>query len=179
MRENPSPTLVREPMRVVVRTMQAADYPRVTELWNRAGCPVRPGVDDLAAIALFLGQNPDLSTVTEHDERFSGALLCGEDGRAGFIHRVAVDPGCDRVEVLSGMVRRCLLKLRALGLTRCYLVCDGGGFSVEIGRSASSGLADAVEMLTDAAMQILSRGPIDPPGEPALACEIVTPRRRK
>ncbi|MGH8018788.1 MAG: GNAT family N-acetyltransferase [Opitutaceae bacterium] len=179
MSEKLSSTLVREPARLVVRTMQADDYPRLTELWNRAGCAMRAGPDDLAAIALFLGRNPDLSTVAEHEDQFIGALLCGEDGRAGFIHRVTVHPECDRAEVLSAMVRRCLLKLRALGLTRCYLVCDGGAFSVEIGRSASSGLGDAVEMLADAALRLVSRTPAEPPGKSALACEIITPRKKK
>jgi len=161
-----------------VRSMLADDYPQVAELWSRTGCRTRPGRDDLAAIALFLSQNPDLCTVAEWDDRIIGALLCGEDGRAGYIHRVAVDSDADRVEVTSLMVRRFLLKLRALGVDRCYLLCDTGCLSVEIGRSASSGLSEAVETLADEAMQIAARMPEDTSGEPGLSCEIIKPRKQ-
>ncbi|BET65400.1 hypothetical protein ASA1KI_03180 [Opitutales bacterium ASA1] len=168
----------RERNPISARALQAEDYIATTRLWEESGCGPASGADDLAALALFLGQNPELSTAAESEGRIVGVLLCGEDGRAGFVHRVSVASGVDAGPVVEAMLRRCLLKLRSLGVNRCYLLCDHGCPNVEIGRAARSGLGEAVASLSSAALRGLDRAQ-PRPTEPGLACEVIVPRKRK
>jgi len=75
-------------MNLEVLTM--ADYDEVRALWEAT-----PGVglnecDERAPLALFLERNPHLSLILREGSRIVGAVLCGHDGRRGYLHHLAV-----------------------------------------------------------------------------------------
>lgn len=102
-----------------VRTLAIADLEAVRALWARTeGLGNTPG-DDVASLARFLARNPGLSQVALARGEAVGALLCGHDGRRGFLYRLAVHPAHRRHGLARSMVERALAGLRAEGIERC------------------------------------------------------------
>jgi ribosomal protein S18 acetylase RimI-like enzyme len=91
-----------------VRPMGEFDVDATIRLWAACeGLGSGPG-DDPASLSRFLRRNPDLSCVAVDDSELVGALLCGHDGRRGFMYRLAVHPdhrrrGLARMLVEAGL----------------------------------------------------------------------------
>lgn len=130
-----------------LRAMRPEDYRQVAALWQRCRQPLWLLADSFAGVASFLARNPGLSVVAERGGTIVAAALCGDDGRAGYIHHLAVDPREPRVEVTRAVLRRCLMQLRAMGVGGCYLFRVGGVRFVEFGRRAPAGFNDSVVSL--------------------------------
>ncbi len=102
-----------------IRTFRIADLEVVRRLWAASeGLGVGPG-DSAEAIGRFLKRNPGLSLVAVDAESIVAAVLCGHDGRRGFIYRLAVAPESRRGGLAAELVRRCLSGLKAEGIERC------------------------------------------------------------
>ena len=103
------------------RTMSSQDFDALLELWEHT-----PGVDITAAdsptgFRSFLDRNPKLSFVATVDDRIIAGLMCGHDGRRGFIHHLVVIPEFRRQGVASMLVDKSLNKLEQLGIEKCHL----------------------------------------------------------
>lgn len=102
-----------------IRPLRPADFEAVRRLWaSSEGLGVGPG-DSAEAMGRFLKRNPGLSLVAVDAESIVAAVLCGHDGRRGFIYRLAVAPEFRRGGLAAELVRRCLSGLRAAGIERC------------------------------------------------------------
>lgn len=100
-----------------------ADYPAVLALWRRAPEGVGLSASDRpAAIRLFLKRNAGLSIVAVKGARIVGAVLCGHDGRRGYLHHLVVAPAERRRGLGRAMVERCLAALRDEGIAKCNLM---------------------------------------------------------
>ena len=69
----------------IVRAFRVEDYDAVIALWRRTEGVGLNESDTRRAIAEFLQCNPRLSFVAEKDGRIIGAVLCGHDGRRGYL----------------------------------------------------------------------------------------------
>ncbi len=109
-------------MRARLNRMTIRDYDEVIELWQTAE-GVRLGEDDTRPrIAGYLRRNPGMSFVARDGRKLVGAILCGHDGRRGYLHHLAVSPSHRRCGIGRALVQRCLAALRAAGLRRCRAV---------------------------------------------------------
>jgi ribosomal protein S18 acetylase RimI-like enzyme len=72
-----------------------------------------------------LERNPGLSCVACADEKIIGAVLCGHDGRRGWIYHLAVAPTHRRQQVGKILLEACVNGLRAAGLQRAILLVAG------------------------------------------------------
>lgn len=112
---------------VTLRTMTAADYDAVRELWENApGVGLRPKDDSREAVGRYLARNPRASVVAECGGRTVGALLAGHDGRRGYIYHAAVSGDMRRRGIARAMVDRAVAALRADGIDRCALTAFTG-----------------------------------------------------
>lgn len=110
------------PISLVIRDMTATDIPAALQLWSTAeGVEVAEG-DRPEEIARFLARNPGLSTVAEEEGRLVGAVLCGHDGRRGYIYHLAVRTDRRGLGLGHRIMRRSLEQLRAAGLPRALLL---------------------------------------------------------
>ena len=105
-----------------IRTLHASDIEAVRMLWAATeGLGVGPG-DTTDGVARFLERNPGLSLVAEDSGEIVASILCGHDGRRGFIYRLAVTPEERRKGLAAELVRRSLSGLREAGIERCLLL---------------------------------------------------------
>jgi len=107
---------------VTTREFRISDYDTAIDLWKRVeGIEIAEG-DAKEEVELFLAQNSGLSRVAETAEGTVGVVLCGQDGRRGYIYHLAVEPGYQQRGVARQLVSECLTGLRKLGLKRALIL---------------------------------------------------------
>jgi ribosomal protein S18 acetylase RimI-like enzyme len=73
--------------------MRITDYDSLIHLWKRAGLQHRPeGRDSRANVSKDLANANNLYLLAWEGETLIGSVLCTDDGRKGWINRLAVDP---------------------------------------------------------------------------------------
>jgi len=104
---------------MIIRTFRIEDYDAVVALWRRTEGVGLNESDTRRAIAVFLRSNPRLSFVAEKNCRILGAVLCGHDGRRGYLHHLAVARRHRHRGIGRQLVSACLAKLRKAGIQKC------------------------------------------------------------
>lgn len=124
-----------------IRAMSIADYDAVHALWLAT-----PGVglsesDTRAGTEAFLRRNPGMSAVAyaggdrtstaeqcgprvtaeQCGPRLVGAVLCGHDGRRGYLHHLAVATAWRGRGIARQLVARCFEQLAAAGIPKCNI----------------------------------------------------------
>jgi len=106
---------------MTIRAFEPGDIPAVRALWAACeGLGDGPG-DAPEALARFLTRNPGLSRVAESEGAIVGAVLCGHDGRRGFIYRLGVAKAHRRHGVARALVAQCVSGLAGEGIDRAML----------------------------------------------------------
>ena len=129
--EDPAPQIT--PLQLEPIPMIAADCEAVLSFWeNMAGVGLSDA-DTPEGLSAYIRRNPGLSLVVRHEGRIIGAVLCGHDGRRGYLHHLAVAPAYRRQGIGKELVERCLSKLGSLGIQKCNIFVyadndDGSGF---------------------------------------------------
>lgn len=106
---------------VQVRAMTSADLPRVLALWKGM-----PGIglsdsDRLEALKCFLARNPGMSAVAEAGADLLGAVLCGSDGRRGYLHHLAVQEAHRRQGIGQKLLEHCFTALLGQDIPKCNI----------------------------------------------------------
>jgi ribosomal protein S18 acetylase RimI-like enzyme len=98
------------------------DYDAAIELWKKLeGLDVAEG-DDRETIRRFLKRNPGLSRIAAVGSIMVGAVLCGHDGRRGYIYHLAVDPAHHGLGIGRRLIAECLEGLKRAGLERANIL---------------------------------------------------------
>jgi putative acetyltransferase len=108
-------------METAISEMTAQDYDDVLTLWQVAEGVGLSRSDSREGIARFLQHNPGLSFVARDEGVLVGAILCGHDGRRGYIHHLAVHPAHRRQGLGRTLAELCLSRLKAMGIDKCHL----------------------------------------------------------
>jgi ribosomal protein S18 acetylase RimI-like enzyme len=105
-----------------IAEMCADDYDEVLALWQRCeGVGLSPS-DSQEGVCSFLLRNPGLSLVARQDDRIVGAVLCGHDGRRGYLYHLAVAAEWRRRGLGQALVEACLTRLAAAGIPKATIV---------------------------------------------------------
>lgn len=121
------------------RKIVIEDYDALFSLWKSiAGMGLRSLDDSREGIAKFIQRNPETSFCAVDGERLVGCILCGNDGRRGFIYHACVLPDYRKNGVGKQLVELALTALKKEGITKCALVCYssnelGNGFWRSLG----------------------------------------------
>ncbi|MBP1763296.1 MAG: ypeA [Firmicutes bacterium] len=104
-----------------VRAMRLDDYLVVIDFWKQTPGLRLSEADSKENMDLFLQRNDGFSFVAEAAGQLVGTILCGHDGRRGFLYHLAVHGGYRKKGLGRQLVRRCLAKLAANGIGKCHL----------------------------------------------------------
>ncbi|KMY00772.1 GCN5 family acetyltransferase [Pseudomonas syringae KCTC 12500] len=106
---------------ITIRSMTLDDYDAVIELMRSTpGISLRDA-DSREATARYLERNPGMSFVAEADGALCGCVMCGHDGRRGYLQHLIVLPEYRGRGIAHELVERCLECLDALGIYKCHL----------------------------------------------------------
>ena len=106
-----------------IRTMLPDDYDAVYALWlSCEGMGLNSVDDSREGIARYLARNPVTCFVAEENGSVVGAILCGHDGRRGFISHTAVSPSFRRRGTGRMLVQSALDALRREHISKVALV---------------------------------------------------------
>ena len=108
-------------MSIVIREMTIEDYDQVLTLWQTSEGVGLSDADAEESIARYVQRNSGLSFVAHDGEHLVGAVLCGHDGRRGYIHHLAVSQSHRRQGLGRALVERCLSALRQDGIDKCHI----------------------------------------------------------
>jgi len=104
-----------------IRPMDIADYNQVITIWRMSEGIGLSAADSQDQIEQYLLRNPGFSLVALLDGAIVGAVLCGHDGRRGYIHHLAVSEGHRRKGIGQGLVEHCLDRLSQAKIHKCHL----------------------------------------------------------
>jgi ribosomal protein S18 acetylase RimI-like enzyme len=101
--------------------MDIADYPSVRRLWEDNPTIGLSAADSPEGIALFLERNPGGNIVAVDGEAIVGNILCGYDGRRGYIYHLAVAEAFRRNGIGTRLIDLALENLAGHGINKCHL----------------------------------------------------------
>ena len=99
-----------------IRVMGVRDLKSILAIWKKL-----PGIglnesDTLPNLKNYLTRNPGLSLVAVDGKKVVGGVLCGHDGRRGYLNHLSVLPGYQHRGLGQAMAERCYKKLKSLGI---------------------------------------------------------------
>ena len=124
---------------MIIRNITIADYDGISRLWTGSeGTGLRSLDDSRQGIERFLKRNPATSFLCLKEDRVTGVLLCGHDGRRGFIYHTVVDRAFRGQGIGRALVDHCLSALKAERIHKVALVAfktntEGNGFWEALG----------------------------------------------
>jgi len=101
--------------------MSIADYEAVWRLWQHTEGVGLNESDEREAIASYLARNAGLSCVALEGDKIVGAVLCGHDGRRGYLHHLAVARTHRKRGLGKALVAACLAGLARLCIPKCNI----------------------------------------------------------
>jgi len=104
-----------------IRAMLDTDLPAVLALWQRTEGVGLNESDTPARLAAYLRRNPGQSFVAcdTHSDAILGAVLCGNDGRRGYLNHLAVASEARGKGIGKSLVEACLKQLANLDILKC------------------------------------------------------------
>jgi putative acetyltransferase len=133
-------------MSILIRVMSVGDYAPVVELWRRTEGIGLNESDSERAITAYLQRNMGMSAVAQsQDGEVIGAVLCGHDGRRGYLHHLAVDAAHRNRGIAAQLLEWCFDRLREAGVPKCNILLftenqSGASFWTHNGWSSRSDL---------------------------------------
>lgn len=111
---------------VQLRMMQPSDYAAAVALWQQSPGVQLRDADSEPAIRRYLARNPGSSFVAEVNQKLVGTVLCGHDGRRGFLHHLIVDDAFRRNGIATMLVGAALQSLRAQEIFKTHILVLAG-----------------------------------------------------
>ena len=106
-----------------IRKMHISDYKSVYNLWlSCKGMGLNDVDDSENGISRFLERNPETCFVAVDNDEIIGVILCGNDGRRGYIYHTAVKPSERNRGIGSELVDEAMRAFENIGITQVALV---------------------------------------------------------
>ena len=99
------------------------DYDKVYQLWtNTKGMGMRSLDDSFEGIKKFLKRNPTTNYIAQVENKIVGVILCGHDGRRGYIYHTAVNSDYRGQGIGKKLVNTVIESLMKEGINKVALV---------------------------------------------------------
>ena len=104
-----------------MREIHPDDYKEIVDLWRNTPGMGMSRTDSEEGITSFLLRNKGLSFCWKEDDRIIATILCGHDGRRGYIYHVMAEPDYRGRGIAGKLTEKCLLQLKEAGIDKCHL----------------------------------------------------------
>jgi ribosomal protein S18 acetylase RimI-like enzyme len=101
--------------------MTIESYAEIYKMWTSIPGIGLSNADTEESIAKYLERNPNLSFVCYVENKIVGTILCGHDGRRGYIHHTCVLPEYRGQKIGKSLVEKALEALKNQGIDKCHL----------------------------------------------------------
>jgi len=108
-------------MNITVAEFTIDAYEQVYSLWETCEGIGLSSADSRPSIQIYLERNPGLSLMAHDGPTVVGTILCGHDGRRGYIHHLAVQSAYRRQGIGRLLVDNSLAALQSCGIQKCHL----------------------------------------------------------
>ena len=108
-------------MNIEIKRMTISDYDEVIKLWESNENIGLSTSDSKHKIENFLVHNKDMSFIAKTSNNIIGAVLCGTDGRRGYIHHLTVNKKYQKQGIGKKLVNKCIDNIRELGLEKIHI----------------------------------------------------------
>lgn len=106
----------------MIRVMKIEDYEQMIILWkNTPGIGVNEA-DSKEKIQSFLERNKSLNFVAVVKEQLIATIMCGHDGRRGYIYHLAVDEKQRGQGIGKKLIEASLTSLKNQGIGKCHIM---------------------------------------------------------
>lgn len=106
---------------VVIREMNIGHYDAMLQLLtDTPGVTIRDA-DSKQAVEKYLQRNPGLSLVALDDDQVVGCVMCGHDGRRGYLNHLVVREPYREQGIGSKLVDACLSRLQHEGIGKVHI----------------------------------------------------------
>lgn len=105
---------------IAIRPFLSGDIAHALKLWSEMEGIGLTESDDEESISLFLKRNPGFSAIaTTAEGEVVGTVLCGHNGRAGFLYHLAVAQSRRRFGIGTRLIEFCFARLAEVRIPRC------------------------------------------------------------
>jgi len=108
-------------MNITIAEFAIEAYEQVYSLWESCDGIGLSSADSRSSIRIYLERNPGLSLIAYDGKTIVGTILCGHDGRRGYIHHLAVQPNYRRQGIGRLLVDKSIAALQSSGIQKCHL----------------------------------------------------------
>jgi ribosomal protein S18 acetylase RimI-like enzyme len=106
---------------MTIREMSMDDYKHIITLFKETPGIVITDTDSRPATVRYLQRNPGLSFVAEDNGNIIGCVMCGYDGRRGYLQHLVVKPVYRRQGIGKTLFMRGLYVLRELDIPKAHI----------------------------------------------------------
>lgn len=105
-----------------IQKMTIHDYDAVFDLWTETpNMGLRSLDDSREGINAFLTRNPETCFISLENDMLTGVILCGHDGRRGYVYHTVVRPDYRNRGIGTALVDAAMNALKTEGITRVCL----------------------------------------------------------
>lgn len=108
-------------MQVHIVGFTMKDYQKVIALWENCEGIGLSSADSKNSMKAYLKRNSGMSFVARYKNEIIGAVLCGHDGRRGYLHHLAVNADFRNQGIGRSLVEKCVAALQSAGIQKCHL----------------------------------------------------------
>jgi len=108
-------------MGIIFREMRSSDYEQAYALWQHTPGIGLSDADSKEAVEHFLKKNSALCFIAVDQDKLIGTILCGEDGRRGYIYHLAVAEEYRQMGIGKTLVQKSLAALAQHDIQKCHL----------------------------------------------------------
>jgi N-acetylglutamate synthase len=109
-------------MSIEIRDFAPYNVAEVLELWGRTPGIVLRDVDAPKPLTAYLARNPGLSFIAVDGSSVVGAILCGTDGRRGYVQHLAVARSHRGQGIGRQLAMRAVEAFAMAGADKCHLM---------------------------------------------------------
>ena len=104
---------------MIIERMKIDDYDEIHQLWSSTnGTTLRAVDDSKEGIARFLKRNPHNNFFCRINGNIIGGILCGHDGRKGFIYHTVVNERYRNRGIGKSLVAKVIKSLKEENITK-------------------------------------------------------------